>query len=42
MTDLSHCPVQLAGSIAGRLGQLAEHLSQAPPREAAQILGKVL
>ncbi|GAU70758.1 hypothetical protein SSP35_22_00610 [Streptomyces sp. NBRC 110611] len=35
-------PLRLADEITRQLGQLADHLAQAPPREAAQILGKVL
>ncbi|AJC55077.1 hypothetical protein [Streptomyces sp. 769] len=42
MTDLAPHPTRLAENIARQLGQLTEHLSQAPPHQAAQILGHVL
>ncbi|MFD8590803.1 hypothetical protein ACFV1B_14855 [Streptomyces sp. NPDC059637] len=42
MTDPMPCSVALAEDITHRLGQLTEYLAQAPPRQAAQILGKVL
>ncbi|WP_217570516.1 hypothetical protein [Streptomyces sp. GbtcB7] len=42
MTDPISYPVRLADDIARQLTQLAEHLSQAPSRQAAQILGRVL
>ncbi|MFD9817495.1 hypothetical protein [Streptomyces violascens] len=42
MPDPNPSPVQLAGDIARQLSQLTQHLSQSPPHEAAQILGKVL
>ncbi|MFJ8676338.1 hypothetical protein [Streptomyces sp. NPDC093589] len=34
--------VALADDIARRIGQLTEYLAQAPPRQAARILAKVL
>ncbi|MFP8959219.1 hypothetical protein ACLIYP_01415 [Streptomyces nanhaiensis] len=42
MTDSTPYAVTLAEDITRRLGQLTEYLAQAPPRQAAQILGKVL
>ncbi|MCZ1006860.1 hypothetical protein [Streptomyces lydicus] len=42
MPDPTPYAVALAEDIAHRLGQLTEHLGQAPPRQAAQILDKVL
>ncbi|MFD4118646.1 hypothetical protein ACFWSJ_35060 [Streptomyces niveus] len=42
MTDLTSYPVRLAGNIAGLLDTLNEHLIQATPQEAAQILATVL
>lgn len=42
MTDPTPFAVALAEDIAHRLGLLTEHLAQAPPRQAAQILEKVL
>ncbi|TFI21336.1 hypothetical protein [Streptomyces sp. 4R-3d] len=42
MTDPTSYPVRLAGDIAGLLDTLNEHLIQATPQEAAQILAKVL
>ncbi|MGW3009591.1 hypothetical protein ACWC9R_12245 [Streptomyces sp. NPDC001219] len=42
MPDPTPYAVALAEDIAHRLGQLTEHLAQAPPRQAAQILGTVL
>ncbi|WP_187280422.1 hypothetical protein [Streptomyces sp. IB2014 016-6] len=42
MTDLTSYPARLAGDIAGLLDTLNEHLIQATPQEAAQILAKVL
>ncbi|WP_215449432.1 hypothetical protein [Streptomyces sp. ATCC 21386] len=42
MTNPISHPVRLADDIARQLTQLAEHLSQAPSRQAAQILGRVL
>ncbi|MFD5111680.1 hypothetical protein ACFWNG_05085 [Streptomyces sp. NPDC058391] len=35
-------PVRLADEITRQLGQLAEHLSQLPPHEAAQVVARVL
>ncbi|MGY4957921.1 hypothetical protein [Streptomyces nigrescens] len=42
MPDPTPYAVTLAEDIAHRLDQLTEHLAQAPPRQAAKILGKVL
>lgn len=42
MTDTTCYPARLAGDIAGLLDTLNEHLIQATPQEAAQILAKVL
>ncbi|MFE9407440.1 hypothetical protein ACFYN0_01350 [Streptomyces sp. NPDC006704] len=42
MTGPNPSPIQLADDIARQLSQLTQHLSQSPPHEAAQILGKVL
>lgn len=42
MTDLSSYPVRLAEDITGLLRMLDDHLSQASPQIAAQILGKIL
>jgi hypothetical protein len=42
MTDSHRDPVRLAETIARQLDHLAEHLFQAPPRQAAQILGRIL
>ncbi|MEU2874217.1 hypothetical protein ABZ769_34340 [Streptomyces olivoreticuli] len=42
MTDSTPYPVRLADDIARQLGQLNQHLAQAPPRQAARILGQVL
>ncbi|MCZ0974336.1 hypothetical protein O1L55_30010 [Streptomyces albulus] len=42
MTDPTPSSVRLADDIARQLSLLTQRLSQAPPREAAQILGKVL
>lgn len=42
MTDPTSYPVRLADDIAGLLDTLNEHLIQATPQEAAQILEKVL
>ncbi|MFC5253045.1 hypothetical protein [Streptomyces nigrescens] len=42
MPDSTPYAVALAEDIARRLHRLSEHLAQAPPRQAAQILGKVL
>lgn len=42
MTDPYPSPVQLADHVARQLSQLTQYLSQSPPHEAAQILGKVL
>ncbi|MEU0204299.1 MULTISPECIES: hypothetical protein [unclassified Streptomyces] len=35
-------PVKLADEITRQLGQLADHLSQLPPPEAAQVIARVL
>ncbi|WP_405889839.1 hypothetical protein OG427_07270 [Streptomyces sp. NBC_00133] len=42
MTDTTPYPVRLARDISGQIDQLGGHLAQAPPRQAAQILGQVL
>lgn len=42
MTFTTCYPARLAGDIAGLLDTLNEHLIQATPQEAAQILAKVL
>ncbi|MFI1183575.1 hypothetical protein ACH4UT_29080 [Streptomyces sp. NPDC020799] len=42
MPDPTPYPVLLADNIARQLGLLAQHLSQAPPAQTAQILGRVL
>ncbi|QNE74553.1 hypothetical protein [Streptomyces finlayi] len=42
MTDLSSYPVRLAEDITGLLRTLDDHLAQASPQIAAQILGKIL
>ncbi|MER5782637.1 hypothetical protein ABT104_13055 [Streptomyces mobaraensis] len=42
MPDPTPYPVLLADNIARQLGLLAQHLSQAPPEQTAQILGRVL
>ncbi|MFI0711339.1 hypothetical protein ACH4SK_11895 [Streptomyces inhibens] len=42
MPDPTPYAVALADDIAHRLNQLTEHLAQAPPRQAAQILGRIL
>lgn len=42
MTDTTCYPARLAGDIAGLLDTLNDHLIQATPQEAAQILAKVL
>lgn len=42
MPDPVPYPVALVADISHRLGQLSEHLAQAPPQLAAQILGTVL
>ncbi|MBV9025566.1 MAG: hypothetical protein JO362_17640 [Streptomycetaceae bacterium] len=42
MTDPTCDPVRLADDIARQLDRLTEHLAQAPPRQAAQILGHLL
>ncbi|MDF3292403.1 hypothetical protein [Streptomyces silvisoli] len=42
MTDPTPTSVRLADDIARQLSLLTQRLSQSPPREAAQILGKVL
>ncbi|MEV3898394.1 hypothetical protein [Streptomyces anulatus] len=35
-------PVRLANEITRQLGQLADHLSQLPPPQAAQVISRVL
>ncbi|MET9294377.1 hypothetical protein [Streptomyces sp. NPDC003077] len=42
MTAPTSPPVRLAEDIARQLGRLAELLAQAPPHQAARILGTVL
>ncbi|MEV8426424.1 hypothetical protein [Streptomyces niveus] len=42
MTDTTCYPARLADDIAGLLDTLNEHLIQATPQEAAQILAKTL
>ncbi|AJT62532.1 hypothetical protein T261_0843 [Streptomyces lydicus] len=42
MTDPTPSSVRLADDIARQLSELTQHLAHSPPREAAQILGKVL
>ncbi|GCD41872.1 hypothetical protein [Streptomyces paromomycinus] len=42
MTDPTPFSVGVADDIAHQLGQLSELISQAPPREAAQALARVL
>lgn len=42
MPDPTPYAVTLAKDIAHQLNQLTEHLAQAPPRQAAKILGTVL
>ncbi|MFK4222240.1 hypothetical protein [Streptomyces sp. NPDC019890] len=42
MTNTTPYPVRLARDISRQIDQLSEHLAQAPPRQAAQILGQVL
>ncbi|MFF3556141.1 hypothetical protein ACFYXL_22365 [Streptomyces tsukubensis] len=42
MTDPTPDALQLAGDIARRIDQLAEHLTAAPPPLAAQIIATVL
>ncbi|WP_031046001.1 hypothetical protein [Streptomyces sp. NRRL F-5650] len=42
MTDPSSYPVRLAEDIASLIKTLDDHLDQAAPRQAAEILGKVL
>lgn len=42
MTDLSSYPIRLAEDIASLIKTLDDHLDQATPRQAAEILGKVL
>ncbi|MCC3778203.1 hypothetical protein [Streptomyces sp. UNOB3_S3] len=42
MPDPTPYPVLLADNIARHLGLLAQHLSQAPPDQTAQILGRAL
>ena len=42
MPDPTPYPVHLARGISRQIDQLTEHLAQATPRQAAQILGQVL
>ncbi|ALO96684.1 hypothetical protein SHL15_5620 [Streptomyces hygroscopicus subsp. limoneus] len=42
MTDPSSYPVRLAEDIASLIKTLDDHLDQATPRQAAEILGNVL
>ncbi|MEV5843635.1 hypothetical protein AB0M32_16905 [Streptomyces sp. NPDC051985] len=42
MTHPVPYPVQLADAIARQLGQLADHLAQLPPPQAAQVIARVL
>ncbi|MFC9502743.1 hypothetical protein [Streptomyces sp. NPDC057002] len=42
MTHPAPDPVRLAGEITRQLGQLADHLSQLPPREATQVIARIL
>ncbi|MFK0283242.1 hypothetical protein ACIQVL_22665 [Streptomyces sp. NPDC090499] len=42
MTHPIPYPVRLADAIARQLGQLADHLSQLPPPQAAQVIARVL
>ncbi|MFI8880294.1 hypothetical protein [Streptomyces sp. NPDC055243] len=42
MTHPTPYPVRLADEIARQLGQLADHLSQLPPPQAAQVITRVL
>ncbi|MFE6166027.1 hypothetical protein ACFQ7F_44830 [Streptomyces sp. NPDC056486] len=42
MTHPTPYPVRLADEITRQLGQLADHLSQLPPPQAAQVIARVL
>ncbi|MFK0121167.1 hypothetical protein [Streptomyces sp. NPDC090994] len=42
MSDPATYPVRLADEITRRLGQLADHLSQLAPPQAAQVIARVL
>ncbi len=42
MSHLSPYAVRLADEITHQLGQLADHLSQLPPPQAAQVIARVL
>ncbi|MFH9612823.1 hypothetical protein ACH4MM_03480 [Streptomyces pratensis] len=42
MSHPAPCPVELADDITRRLGQLANHLSQLPPPQAAQVIARIL
>ncbi|MEU6814076.1 hypothetical protein [Streptomyces sp. NPDC046860] len=42
MSHLAPIPVRLADEITRQLGQLADHLSQLPPSQAAQVIARVL
>ncbi|MEU0844027.1 hypothetical protein ABZ370_31750 [Streptomyces sp. NPDC005962] len=42
MSHLAPYPVRLADEITRQLGQLADHLSQLPPTQAAEVIARVL
>ncbi|WP_405388164.1 hypothetical protein OG596_09525 [Streptomyces sp. NBC_01102] len=42
MSHPAPCPVELADDITRRLGQLADHLSQLPPTQAARVIARIL
>ncbi|MFF5837813.1 MULTISPECIES: hypothetical protein [Streptomyces] len=42
MSHPAPCPVELADDITRRLGQLADHLSQLPPPQAARVIARIL
>ncbi|MFD9925809.1 hypothetical protein ACFWZK_06495 [[Kitasatospora] papulosa] len=42
MSQSAPCPVELADDITRRLGQLADHLSQLPPSQAARVIARIL
>ncbi|MGV9790844.1 hypothetical protein ACWEIK_22355 [Streptomyces sp. NPDC004673] len=42
MSHPAPIPVRLADEITRQLGQLADHLSQLPPPQAAQVIARVL
>ncbi|MFD9288366.1 hypothetical protein ACFWBV_08640 [Streptomyces sp. NPDC060030] len=42
MSHPAPCPVELADDITRRLGQLADHLSQLPPPQAALVIARIL